>query len=266
MESMPELPDLIELKRYLDATSLHQRIDAVDIRDASLLDGVTPPRLAKALEGRTLKRSHRHGKNLMVTTSGDEVLRLHFGMTGFLSYYRDPEQEPGHARLVLDFETGYHLAYDCQRKLGAVGLYESSETFIEQAGLRPDALDPGFDLPAFREALHGRSAMIKSAIMNQGIVAGIGNIWSDEVLFQAGVHPGRRCHDLGEEELAAVFRALKEVMGAADENPKVAHENPRRYLLPHRDEEEPRCPRCGGRVERARVSGRTAYYCKECQS
>src|SRR6266540_4284881 len=98
---MPELPDVETFKRYLDATSLHQRISSVDVRSAYLLKDVSARELVRQLKGRCFESSRRHGKHLFVRADGDLWLRLHFGMTGSLQYFKNDEQAPRHARVLF---------------------------------------------------------------------------------------------------------------------------------------------------------------------
>src|SRR6266404_8749506 len=101
VSTMPELPEVETFKRYLDATSLHQRITGVDVRSAYVLKGVSGRELARRLKRRRFESSRRHGKHLFVRTDGDFLLRLHFGMTGSIHYFKRPEQAPKHTRVFF---------------------------------------------------------------------------------------------------------------------------------------------------------------------
>jgi formamidopyrimidine-DNA glycosylase len=261
---MPELPDVETFRRYLDATSLHQEIEKVEVRSRQILEGVSAQELKDGLEGRTFESTRRHGKYLFVELDDANWLVLHFGMTGHLKYFKDMEKDPPYDRLLITFANGYHLAYDAQRKLGEVALTEDVEEFIEEKGWGPDALKSSFDLAAFKEALAGRRGMAKSTLMNQHIVAGIGNVYSDEILFQMGIHPRTKVNQLDGETLEELFHTMKEVLQKAIDRQADADQFPDDYITPHRyDDGE--CPRCGGEIERVKVSGRSAYYCPDCQ-
>src|SRR6478735_4650893 len=119
---MPELPEVQNFKRYLDATSLHQRIANVDVRSAYLLKGVSARELERRLKRRRFESSRRHGKHLFVRTDGDRWLRLHFGMTGSLQYFKNDEEAPRHARVLFVFANNHRLAFDDQRQFGQIGL------------------------------------------------------------------------------------------------------------------------------------------------
>jgi len=130
------------------------------------------------LEDHAFESTWRHGKYLLIRLDTGKWLSLHFAMTGWLKYFKNLEKRPSHQRLLIDFSAGYHLAYGSQRKLGKVELLEDVERFIEEKGLGPDVLQFSFDFGTFLEGLAGRRSMIKSALMNQHIMAGIGNIYS----------------------------------------------------------------------------------------
>src|SRR6266481_2913095 len=118
---MPELPDVETFKRYLDATSLHERITGVDVRSAYVLKGVSARELQRRLKGRCFESSRRHGKHLFVRADGDLWLRLHFGMTGSLKYFKHKKQAPRHTRLLFAFANAHCLAFKDQRKFGEIG-------------------------------------------------------------------------------------------------------------------------------------------------
>jgi formamidopyrimidine-DNA glycosylase len=184
-------------------------------------------------------------------------------MTGNLKYYEDDDEEPDHTRLRADFSNGYHLAYRNTRKLGQIGLVTDVDEYIDEEGLGPDALASDFDLRAFREVLEDRRGTIKRALMNQSVIAGIGNIYADEILFHAGVHPEAKVNRLDDDTVAEIFHAMKKVLEKAIE---ARVENfPRNFLIPRR-EEGAECPRCHGEIAKTRVSGRPTYFCSDHQS
>ena len=259
---MPELPDVEVFKQYLDATSLHQGIAKVHILAPEMLEGVTAERLKGTLEGHVFESSRRHGKYLFVNLDSGLFLVLHFGMTGFLAYFKDTDKKPPHERLQVAFSNGYRLSYDCQRKLGEVTLAGTLEGFLKERSVGTDALE--IDLSSFKQALSKTRASVKSALMNQQRIAGIGNIYSDEILFQARIHPQKKAAQLDESTLEGLFQATKEVLATAIECRADPEKFPEDCLIPHRRADRI-CPKCGGEIKTARVSGRTAYFCPHCQ-
>jgi len=262
---MPELPDVAIFKEYVDATSLHKEIREVQVHSPDMLKDISSPRLQSALEGQRFRSTDRHGKYLFVELESGNWLVLHFGMTGFLKYFKYSDKEPSHERMLITFSNGYYLAYDCRRKLGEIHLIKDRGTFVKEKDLGPDAIAPDFDLSAFKETLsRARRAGLKSALMNQKYMAGIGNVYSDEILFQSGIHPGTKVNSLVERELETLFREMKEVLNKAIQCRVELKCFPDSYITPHRSGDG-KCPKCGGKLEREKISGRSAYYCSRCQ-
>lgn len=258
---MPELPDVQIHKEYVDATSLHQRIEHLFLSPGGLLRDVSPSTIRRRLEGRALTGTRRHGKHLFARIHDDGWLRLHFGMTGRPAYYQTGAPggpDPEHTRLRLDFAGGGHLAYINVRRLGEIGLVEDPDRFVEDEGLGPDALDPAFDPDALAAVLDGGRGTVKSALMDQHRLAGIGNVYADEILFQAGIHPETRAGALERDRVDALYRQIRRVLEAAVD--ARVEDFPDWFLLPHRDPDG-RCPECEGELERIEVSGRATWFC-----
>jgi formamidopyrimidine-DNA glycosylase len=259
---MPELPDVEVFRRYLESTALHKRITAVEVHSQRILEGVSGKRLRSTLEGAAMEEAARHGKYLFARLDRGGELVLHFGMTGFLKYYKNRVEQPEHERLRFHLENGYSLAYDNQRLLGRVFLTPVRARFIRDRGLGPDALSVDFE--RFTSILRRGRGAVKSTLMNQKMLAGLGNIYTDEILFQAAIHPKSALDGLGEEDLRAVYEQMRAVLQKSIEIQADPERMPRGYLLPHREPDAP-CPRCGGRVRKIYVSGRATYFCPACQ-
>ena len=259
---MPELPEVEIFKRYLDATSLHQRIDDVDVRNTYILKETSARKLARGLKGRRFESSRRHGKHLFVRADGELWLRLHFGMTGSLQYFKNDEQAPRHARVLFVFANNHRLAFDDQRQFGQIGLLKDVDEFLKKRELGPDALDVG---PGeFRKILGRYSGAVKSILMNQRLISGIGNIYADEILFRACMHPATEIARLDDKALKKLFRATHYVLRKAIAAKADTNQMPRSWLLPHRGKGG-KCPRCGRRLRSAKIGGRTAWFCAHCQ-
>ena len=259
---MPELPDVETYKRYLDATALHQRIAHVDLVAARLLAGISARQLVRVLVRHRFESTQRHGKHLFVRIDSGHWLMLHFGMTGWLSYYEAKPDRPRYTQLLVDFDNGHHLAYVDPRKLGQIALTDNPRDLVEAHRLGLDALALDFD--RFRELASGCRGAIKPWLMNQQIIAGIGNIYGDEVLFQARIPPQRNIQVLDQRELRRLFDSLRKVLNKAIEAQADPARMPKSFLLPRRHREA-RCPRCDARVKTIAIGGRTAYYCPQCQ-
>lgn len=258
---MPELPDVETFRRYVNATALHQRIAGVQVREKRVLDGVTARRLQHAFKDRRFEATDRRGKYLFIHTDGEAVLVLHFGMTGSLEYEKEREPDE-HDCVLFDFEGGYRLAYICQRLLGKVTLTESVERFTRKNQLGPDALDVSQD--EFAAILESSKTPVKSCLMDQKRIAGVGNIYSDEILFQSRVSPRHRSNMLEKNQQKRLYRQMHRVLTMAIERQADPSKLPSSWLLPHREKGES-CPRCRGEVARGKVGGRSAYWCPRCQ-
>jgi len=258
---MPELPDVEVFRRYLESTALHQEITGVELESARLLRNVTGPQLEKGLRGRSLAHGHRHGKHLLAELDRGGYLLLHFGMTGELAYYKGAD-DPDYSQLILRFANNYSLAYVCKRMLGRIGLVKDKDAYVAQQGLGPDAMQLGEG--EFRDIINGGRGSIKSTLMNQNRISGLGNIYTDEVLHDAGIRPERTCSDLSDTEIAHLFTSVSSVLQTAIDARARPDEMPSGFLLPNR-EEGAQCPSCGGTIEKTTISGRSTYFCPSCQ-
>jgi formamidopyrimidine-DNA glycosylase len=259
---MPELPDLEVARRYVNATSLHQNIRSVEVRNEKILGDASARELSSTLEGRSFDSTRRHGKNLFVGLDDGGWMYVHFGMTGRLKYFEDLARDPPHDRFLISFETGYHLALDDARMFGKVDLVKDPDEFVREKKLGPDVL--ALDATTFRERLEGRRGGVKAALMNQQVVAGVGNIYSDEVLFQVRLHPRTDIRRLDGTTLEEMHKQTLRVLERAIERRANPDELPEPFLLSHRNEGEP-CPRGNGEIRKTTAAGRTAYYCPACQ-
>ncbi|MGZ8851712.1 MAG: Fpg/Nei family DNA glycosylase [Thermoanaerobaculia bacterium] len=255
---MPELPEIELYARYFAAHALRQEIARVDVRDARIL-GVREEALARALNGRAFRSVSRHGKHLFAD-AGEQWLHLHFGMSGDLAYYRAMEDEPRFARVVFEFANGAHLAFEDMRLFGVVDLTPSPDDYVGEHKLGPDPLNPRFTLRRFREIVAPRRGAVKALLMSQEIIAGIGNLYADETLYQTGVHPRRPVDRLRDAEVKAIHTTMRRILRDVIERKERGKSYPPRYLVQHREEGE-RCPRCGGTIRRTVVFGRTTYFC-----
>jgi formamidopyrimidine-DNA glycosylase len=259
---MPELPEVETFKRYLDSTSLHQRITNVEVLDAYVLKRVSAPELAGRLKGRRFEDSHRHGKHLFVRAGDGLWLRLHFGMTGSLEYLKRDEAAPNTARVIFRFTGNGRLAFDDQRKFGEIELINDVDEFLQERRLGPDALD--VSLSQFKAIVGKHRGAVKAILLNQQLIAGIGNLYADEILFRARIHPATEAARLSDKDLGRLFRATRHVLEKAIALKTDFNRLPKSWLLRHRGKHG-RCPRCGRELKLSRIGGRTAWFCPHCQ-
>jgi len=259
---MPELPEVETFKRYLDTTSLRQRITNVEVRDAYVLKRVSVRQLARRLKGRRFENSYRHGKHLFVRASDELWLRLHFGMTGSLEYLKHDEIPPETARVIFHFTHNCRLAFDDQRKFGEIELVENVDEFLHTRGLGPDAL--GIGVSQFKAVVGNHRGAVKAILLKQQLIAGIGNLYADEILFRARMHPASEAARVSDKDLKRLFRATHYVLEKAITLKTDFNRLPKSWLLTHRGKAG-KCPRCGRALKSATIGGRTSWFCSHCQ-
>jgi formamidopyrimidine-DNA glycosylase len=259
---MPELPEVETFKEYLNSTSLHQRITNVEVRDAYVLQNISGCQLARRVKGRRFENSRRHGKHLFVRAGNALWLRLHFGMTGSLEYLKYGEEPPKTARVIFRFSDNRLLAFDDQRKFGQIELINDVDEFLQTRGLGPDALE--ITLSQFKAIVEKHCGAVKAILLNQKLIAGIGNLYADEILFRAHMHPASDAARLSDTNLRRLFRAARHVLEKAIALKTDFTRLPKSWLLTHR-EKRGRCPRCGRALKSATIGGRTSWFCAHCQ-
>jgi formamidopyrimidine-DNA glycosylase len=258
---VPELPDVESYRRFLARHATGRRIHGVVVTDPGILRGVSAGSLARALRGQRFLEPDRHGKWLIAWTSGP-VLLFHFGMTGHLEWGDSPGERHRHDRIIFELDRG-ELRYRNMRKLGGLWLaHDPTEARGIMGPLGPDALD--LDRGGFEQALARRRGRIKAVLMNQRVLAGVGNLLADEVLWQARLHPARRLEELSEEERRRLHAKLRRVVRTSvdrfDYVPRM-----RGWLNHVRGLPGARCPRCRTTLDRTVIGGRTTYFCPACQ-
>ncbi len=260
---MPELPDVEVFKKYLDSTALKKTIKKVEIKNNKILEKTTEKKFIKNVTGKKFTDSKRHGKYLFVSLNDDFWIMMHFGMTGFLKYFKNPEDEPSHSRILFSLDNNYFLSYDCQRLLGKVKLVEDLDKYIEEKKLGPDALDLTFE--TFKNIFENKRGGVKSAFMNQKNIAGIGNIYSDEILFQTGIHPKSKVKKLKEETLENLYKNMKKVLKTAVDSNADPDDFPDDFVIPHRNKND-KCPIDGTKLKKIKVNNRGTYFCPKHQN
>lgn len=265
---MPELPDVELFRRLAERHGVGNVVANVEVLDPGSLMGATPAALQRKLKGRTLRGARRHGKFLLLETDDAAALAFHFGTNGSLRYVRRGDPAPRFARLCLDFAEGDRLAYLNPRRIGKAHFAPSAGALIKAEKLGPDVLEPSFDLAAFTVALAASKQAIKAVLMDQARMAGIGNIYADEILFQARLHPATASNALDKDATSRLFNAIKTVLQTAIDRSAGAEaftdRLPDGFLLPERHAGG-HCPRCGTAIEQEKRGGRSGYFCPTCQ-
>ncbi len=273
---MPELPEVETARAAIERGALHRRIVDVDDSDTYVCRPHAPGEIRAALLGRELTETHRQGKSIWCDTSGDSAsvapgpeLALHLGMSGHIiitrpgheivdggdwlatGRRRDQARNPGNPvwnRFTLTFDDGGELRLFDPRRLGRVRLD------ADHAALGPDAEHA--TLAQFRERVGRGTAPVKARLLDQSVVAGVGNLLADETLWQARIDPTRPSGELDDDELARLRRVLRAATRRALKRGGVHTGD----VIPHR-RRGGRCPRCGAELMRATVGGRTTFWC-----
>ncbi|MGO9488408.1 MAG: bifunctional DNA-formamidopyrimidine glycosylase/DNA-(apurinic or apyrimidinic site) lyase [Solirubrobacteraceae bacterium] len=288
---MPELPEVETIRRQLAPLVEGATIRRVEILDPRWSRPLAPQELADALEGRRVERLGRRGKYLLWHLQDDVHLAQHLRMTG--SVLADPDPEPAHTRVRIELDRpvppgggaaagssgggqGAVLAIVDPRRFGTAELLLGShqlERFLDsRLGLEP--FDEGFTAAHLREVMKGRSAPIKAMLLDQRRLAGVGNIYADEALFKAGIHPLRPAGSLSRAQLSRLRDGLIEALAAGIDARGASIDDFRhvdgvrgsfqdRFLV-HLREGEP-CVVCGGTIVKMVVAGRGTYVCERCQ-
>jgi formamidopyrimidine-DNA glycosylase len=272
---MPELPEVETIKRQLAPLVEGRRLVAAEIRDERWSDPLTPSELAAALEGRRIEGLTRRGKYLLWNLEDDVFLAQHLRMTGSLLW--NPAGEPPHTRVLIHLEPRARLAITDSRRFGTGQLVLGTDAlkafFDARLGLEP--LDERFTPEHLRAVAKGRRTPIKAMLLDQRRVAGVGNIYADEALYRARIHPLRRAGELSARQYADLHRGLIEAL-LAGIGAKGASIDDFRHIdgvkgafqdefLVHRRQGEA-CARCGGEIVKIVATGRGTYVCEHCQS
>jgi len=244
---VPELPEVERARAALEKGALGRRIAAVDDADTWVCRPHAPGEIADALTGATLTAAHRRGKAMWVDTDRGVVLGLHLGMAGRIAV-DEPPADRSWDRFSVQFEDGGRLALHDRRRLGRVVL----DPDLDRVG--PDAAEVGRD--EFRARVGRGSAPLKARIMDQGTIAGVGNLLADETLWKAGLSPLLPAGDLDDDQLDHLRRVLRRATRSAIRKGGVHTGD----LIPHRSRGGT-CPRCGAELRRDTVGGRTTYWC-----
>jgi formamidopyrimidine-DNA glycosylase len=273
---MPELPEVETIARKLDGSISGKRITGVRLSGKALRRPIATD-FALRLQGRTVCTIHRRGKYLVVELAPKSFWLIHLGMSGRLRYNRHPSEHPGHTHAVIEFDDGGELQYCDPRRFGLLVVHEVSrlETLPELQRLGSDPLDPQFDARKLWPQLSRSRRELKSFLLDQSKIAGVGNIYACEALFRARLHPARRCNTLSLREAAALTRATRQVLQAAIDHRGTSFSDFRDSdgeLGEHQDflrvfqrEGEP-CRRCRATIRRLRQANRSTYFCPRCQS
>ena len=273
---MPEMPEVEIIRRYLDTQVAGKTIMNLDIRLPRMIKWPDVEGFRALVTGRTIKSMNRRGKYLLMELDNDSKVVFHLRMTGRLVYEPTGETSDHHARVIFHLQDGASLVYGDTRTLGTIHGLKPQELGMLKglAEMGPEPLSAEFTAEYLYKTANQRKVAIKSFLLNQKYIGGIGNIYADEALFLAGIHPLRPANSLTQAECSRLWESVNKVIadGIADggttfrdyqngEGGKGSHQE-HLYVYGRKGEQ---CRNCGAVIERITVGGRGTHFCPNCQ-
>ncbi len=269
---MPELPEVETIKRSLAANE-GARISKIEIirPDIIRIREFEP----EAVHERTIDSFKRRGKYLIMSlTEGDYNILVHLGMSGRFYILENHEQgTEKHIHFIIQLDNGRKIVFQDPRRFGGIWLLRDPDTITGKLGKEP--LNRDFCAAYLNSIINNRRVAIKTLILDQKLIAGIGNIYADEALFMAGIRPDRAAGSLSPEEALRLSRAIKRVLrqgiekrGTTFRDYRDGNNEPGRFQeqLQAYGREGEKCTRCGELIIRAAIGGRSSHYCESCQN
>ena len=267
---MPELPEVETIKNELSPHVIGRLIIGIAVDDEKLIKPYSTGEFCQQLLGQKITSLERRGKYLFFHLSRGKLLVLHLRMTGLLTINSKGSKRS--TRAVLQFDNGDELAFIDRRRLGVMRLVGSMDEITKKLGIEPLTTD--FSAVTLAKKLKVRHAPIKAVLLDQTVVAGIGNMYADEALFAARIHPSKEAEELSSREVKALYKAIVAVLkkavarkGASVDTyarpsgeKGTAHDE---FNVAHRRGKT--CYICGTAIERLAIRGRGSYFCPKCQ-
>ncbi len=270
---MPELPEVETIRRDLLSRAVGRTFSRIRVLPGAerIVQWPSPAEFCRALPGRRIEDICRRGKYLLFRLSDGRCLIVHLRMTGAVLHRSKDAPEDPYLRICFSLDDSSELRYTDMRKLGSMWLVEAVEPIVGKLG--PDALE-GLTRQTLHSLTDGRSTPIKAVLMDQQALAGLGNVYSEEALLLAGIHPRRPAESLAGHEVERLHRAIGEVLLEAmghrgssfrDYVDADGREGQHQWHVKvYRRTGEP-CYNCGTPIERIKVSGRSTHFCPRCQ-
>jgi formamidopyrimidine-DNA glycosylase len=267
---MPELPEVETIKNELLPHVLGRLFIGVAVYDEKPVRRSSAGEFSCRLVGQSIKRLERRGKYLIFHLSSGEVLIMHLRMTGAL--FLNPGEEDRFDRVAFQFDDGNRMVFSDRRRLGVMWLAQNAKEIWDKLG--PEPLGTEFTAKALAQRLKGRQSPIKAVLLDQSIIAGIGNMYADEALFAAKIHPFKKAGDLVFREVQNLYKSILKVLKLAIDNKGASVDTYKRpggeegtahdgFQVAHR--RGGTCHVCGATIQRAVVRNRGSYFCPVCQ-
>ena len=270
---MPELPEVETIKNELLPHIVGRRVNGVTLLWEGIVRQPSVKEFYSRLTGQRLTGLTRRGKYLLFSLTSGEVLIIHLKMTGSLLVGQDSSEPPKYTRAIIHLDKDINIFFRDPRKLGVMWLVKDASSVVGKLG--PEPLEAGFTPQVLARRLTNRTAPIKALLSDQTFIAGIGNMYADEALFAAGVHPLRSGGSLSSEEVERLHRVIQQVLWSAIGNKGASVDTYFRpdgtlgtahfqFQVAHRLSGK-LCPVCGTPIERIPVRNRGTYFCPNCQ-
>jgi formamidopyrimidine-DNA glycosylase len=270
---MPELPEVEYVARQMRETLVGSRITRTEVLWPRAVSGITPEEFIARLAGRRVIAVGRRAKYLVLTLDSGESVVIHRRMSGNLLLARADESAP-YTRVMFTLSNGRHLLFTDPRKFGRITVVAPEELPALFSRIGPEPLDADFTPDALAERLAGHARSIKALLLDQSVVAGLGNIYADEALFRARIHPLRSAATLTAEEIEALHAGIQETLRTGIEHGGTTFGRHRglydepgsnmEHIQVYRRTDQP-CLRCGAPIARIRVAQRSTHFCPQCQ-
>jgi formamidopyrimidine-DNA glycosylase len=269
---MPELPEVETIKTELSPHVIGHSIKGITLLWEGIVRQPSVEEFRSRITGQKIVGLARRGKYLLVSLSQGDLLIIHLKMSGSLLVGRDSQDPPRFTRAIIHLDRGVNIFFRDPRKFGLMRLVKDKESVVGELG--PEPLEPEFTPDLLQELLAKRQAPIKALLCDQNFIAGIGNMYADEALFAAKIHPLRTGASLSTEETKRLHKAIRLVLRAGIGHKGASVENYYRpdgttgtahfeFKVAHRGSEP--CPNCGTPIERITVRNRGTYFCPRCQ-
>lgn len=273
---MPELPEVETIACTLRPKAVGRRIAAAEVFLPKVIKEPDAGQFVKTITGLKITGLKRRGKFLLFYLSEAYILVIHLRMTGRLVYVAPETPREKHTHVIFHLDDGNELRFQDLRQFGTMHLLaeDQLEEFPSLSKLGPDTLDSSLTRDVFKKMLKGRSGKIKKLLLDQTFISGIGNIYANEILWEARIHPERQAATLNPREISKLYKAMRDVLKRAiayrgttlrdyvDGEGKPGGFQTR--LAVHGRENQP-CPACGSSITRVKSGGRSSYICPCCQ-
>jgi len=270
---MPELPEVETIKRELAPMVVGRSFSGVTLNWPKAVQIPSPEAFSRSLVGKKVEKVDRRGKYLILRLATGEALILHLRMSGSLLLRSSSGEPDSYFRTIFLLDNGVELCFRDPRKFGMMWLVNDEHSVVGKLG--PEPLEPGFTPEVLAQRLSNRSAPIKAVLCDQVALAGVGNMYADEALFAAGIHPLKRANSLSKEEILRLHMAVRQVLEEAIAGSGASTRDYRRpsgepgaaqyaFRVAHRGGQP--CPVCSTPIKRIPIRNRGTYFCPRCQA